>query len=135
MGKIARTPFNAARWLTANYNSSQTIGERLSGYCLFITADTAAITLNVNYFKKGCYMKIILTDQSSHDLTVSLGAMEGVAIYDNSGVDILALGDGGETKLILPTGAAAGSYIDLICDGEKWYVQAMTHGVAWTQAV
>ena len=132
---IARTPFNAARWLTKNYNSSQTVGENHSGFCLFITADTAAVTLNVNYFKKGCYMKIILTDQSSHDLTVSFGAMEGVAIYDNSGVDILALGDGGETKLILPTGAAAGSYIDLICDGEKWYVQAMTHGVAWTQAV
>ena len=80
-------------------------------------------------------MKIILTDQSSHDLTVQLGVMEGVAIYDNVGVDILPLGDGGETKLILPSGATAGSYIDLICDGEKWYVQAMTHGVAWTQAV
>lgn len=135
MGKIARTPFNAARWLTINYTSSQIIGERLSGYCIFITASTAAVTLDVDYKRSGCYMKIILTDQSSHDLTVSLGAMEGVAIYDNSGVDILALGDIGETKLILPTGAAAGSYIDLICDGEKWYVQAMTHGVAWTQAV
>lgn len=134
MAKIARTPFNAARWLTKNISASAQISNKLTGYCLFITADTAVIDLTVNYAEKGSYMKIILTDDSSYGVNLTLPAMEGVAIYDDSGVGILPVGDIGETVLTLPSGATAGSYIDLICDGSKWYVQAMTHGVTWTQS-
>jgi len=135
MAKIARTPFNAARWLTKNISASSQISSKLTGYCLFVTADTAEIDLTVNYADKGSYMKIILADDSSYDVNLILPAMEGVAIYDDSGVGIVSLGDGGETTLTLPAGATAGSYIDLICDGDKWYVQAMTHGVTWSQSV
>lgn len=133
MAKIARTPFNAARWLTTTISSSATITNKLSGYCLFVTADTEQVDLVVNYIEKGSYMKIILAEESSYLLTVSFPAMEGVAIYDNSGAAVLSLGDNGETKLKLPATATAGSYIDLICDGQKWYIQAMTHDVTWEQ--
>jgi hypothetical protein len=75
-----------------------------------------------------------LAETSSYDLNLILPAMEGVAIYDDSGVNIVSLGDSNETTLTLPAGATAGSYIDLICDGDKWYVQAMTHGVTWQQS-
>jgi len=134
MAKIARTPFNAARWLTKNISASSQISSKLTGYCLFVTADTADIDLTVNYVDKGSYMKIILTDDSSYAVNLSLPAMEGVAIYDDSGVGVLSVGDNDETTLSLPIGATAGSYIDLICDGSKWYVQAMTHGVTWSQS-
>ena len=134
MAKIARTPFNAARWLTEEVSSSTTITKNLSGYCIFVTVDTDEVTLTVNHLIKGSYMKIILTDTSSHKLNVALPAMEGVAIYDNNGASVVALGGNGETQLELPLGATGGTYIDLICDGEKWYIQAMTHNVVWEQS-
>ena len=134
MAKIARTPFNAARWLTHETSSSSTITNKLSGYCIFVTVDTDDVTLTVNHLTKGSYMKIILTDTSSYQLNVSFPAMEGVAIYDNAGAQVLALGTNNETILELPATATGGTYIDLICDGEKWYIQAMTEGVAWDQS-
>jgi len=134
MAKIARTPFNAARWLTNSYSSSASISSKLSGYCLFVTADSEDVTLTVNYKDQGSYMKIILAETCSYALNIVLPAMEGVAIYDDGTVGVLPLGDGGETTLTLPANATGGSYIDLICDGDKWYVQAMTHGVEWSQS-
>lgn len=134
MAKIARTPFNAARWLTKNISSDAQISNKLTGYCLFVTAETEVVNLTVNYKDEGSYMKIILAETSSYDLNLILPAMEGVAIYDEGGVGIVSLGDSNETRLTLPDGATAGSYIDLICDGDKWYVQAMTHGVTWSQS-
>ena len=134
MAKIARTPFNAARWLTRNITTSSQISNKLTGFCLFVNPATEDITLTVNYKDQGSYMKIILQETCNYAVNVVLPAMEGVAIYDNGGVDILSLGDNDETTLILPANATAGSYIDLICDGDKWYVQAMTHGVTWAQS-
>jgi len=134
MAKIARTPFNAARWLTKNITSSSQVSNKLTGYCLFVTADSEVVDLTVTYIDQGSYMKIILAETSLHNLNLILPAMEGVAIYDNGGVGILSVGDNGETTLTLPANATAGSYIDLICDGDKWYIQAMTHGVTWQQS-
>ncbi len=134
MAKIARTPFNAARWLTRNISASSQISGKLSGYCLFVTAETEDVTLTVDYKDQGSYMKIILQETCAYKVDLVLPAMDGVAIYDDNGVDIISLGDGNETTLTLPANATAGSYIDLICDGDKWYVQAMTHGVTWSQS-
>lgn len=134
MAKIARTPFNAARWLTKNISSDAQISNKLTGYCLFVTVDSEAVNLTFNYSEKGSYNKIILTEDSGYDLNIVFPAMEGVVIYDDGGVGVLQVGESGETTLTLPATAAAGSYIDLICDGDKWYVQGMTKGVTWTQA-
>jgi len=134
MAKIARTPFNAARWLTRNITTSSQISNKLTGYCLFVNPATEDIALTVNYKDQGSYMKIILQETCAYKVDIVLPAMEGVAIYDDGGVDILSLGDNDETTLTLPAYATAGSYIDLICDGDKWYVQAMTHGVTWAQS-
>jgi len=135
MAKIARTPFNAARWLTKKISSTATISNKLTGFCLFVTTDSEAINLNINYIEKGSYLKIILTDTSTQNISVSFQSMEGVAIYDDGAVNVLSLGDSGQTTLTLPAGASGGSYMDLICDGDKWYIQAMAHGVAWQQSI
>ena len=134
MAKIARTPFNAARWLTKDVSSDTKITDRLTGYCLFVAANDEEVTLTVDYVSQGCYMKIILAENSLQNINIVLPAMEGVAIYDDGSVSVLSLGDTGETTLTLPSSASAGSYIDLICDGKKWYIQAMAHGVAWSQS-
>lgn len=134
MARIARTPFNAARWLTKNISSSSQISQKLTGYCLFVNPATENITLTVNYKDQGCYMKIILQESCAYKIDLVLPEMEGVAIYDDGGVDIISLGDSNETTLTLPAYASAGSYIDLICDGDKWYVQAMTHNATWSQS-
>jgi len=134
MAKIARTPFNAARWLTKNISADAQISNKLTGYCLFVTVDSEAVNLTFNYSEKGSYNKIILAEDSSYDLNIVFPAMEGVVIYDDAAVGVLQVGEADETKLTLPATAAAGSYIDLICDGDKWYVQGMTKGVTWTQS-
>jgi hypothetical protein len=61
--------------------------------------------------------------------------MEGVLVSDDgSGITLTNAGESGQTNLILASGATAGSYVDLICDGDKWYVTGMAHGVNWTQS-
>ena len=133
MSRIGRTPYNAARWDTENISSDQVISERSSGKCLFVTAGQTT-TLTIDFATTGCYLKIILTDTSTASLTIVTPAMEGILIFDDSGVDVLPVGNSNETKIILPSGAAAGSYLDLVCDGTKWYVSGMTHGVTWQQS-
>jgi len=133
MSRIARTPYNAARWDTETIGSDQIIGERSSGKCLFVTA-SQTIALTIDFTTTGCYLKIILADVSTANLTIETPAMEGILIFDDSGVDVLPVGTSNETKITLPSGAAAGSYLDLICDGTKWYVSGMTHGVTWQQS-
>lgn len=134
MAKIARTPYNGSRWLTKNVSSDTKITYKLTGQCIFVTANNP-VTLNVDFLEKGSYFKIILRGDSSSNLSIVFPRVEGVVISDNgSGATLLNVGDSGQTRLTLPSGASAGSYVDLICDGDKWYVTGMAHGVNWIQS-
>ena len=134
MAKISRTPFNASRWITDNISSDTTITKKLTGRCLFVTAN-GTTNLTVNFLDNGCYFKIIAKANTTGAINISFPSMEGVLISDNtSAVALTNAGDAGQTVLTLPSGATAGSYVDLICDGEKWYVTGMAHGVHFTQS-
>ena len=134
MAKISRTPFNGSRWITSYVSSDTTITAKLTGRCFFVTAG-GATNLNVNFLDNGCYFKIIMRENTSGNVNISFPSMEGVLVSDNtSDVALTNAGESGQTTLTIPSGASAGSYVDLICDGNKWYVTGMAHGVHFTQS-
>ena len=131
MAKIARTPFNASRWVTKRVSSSTNLSIKQTGQCIFVSA-SSVVDLNVNFLDKGSYFKIIVREDTTADININLPAMEGVLIYDaGAGAGFT---NANQTTLTIPSGASAGTYVDLICDGSKWYVTGMAHGVQWTQS-
>jgi hypothetical protein len=134
MAKISRTPFNGSRWITSYVSSDTTITKKLTGRCFFVTASSTT-NLNVNFLDSGCYFKIIAREDTTGNINISFPTMEGVLIADDtSSVAITNAGESDQTTLTIPSGASAGSYVDLICDGQKWYVTGMAHGVHFTQS-
>jgi hypothetical protein len=134
MAKIARTPFNASRWVTKRVSSNTNLSIKQTGQCVFVTA-SSQVDLSINFLDKGSYFKIIVREDTTAAININLPALEGVLIYDTgSGVGFTNAGDSGQTILTIPATASAGTYVDLICDGLKWYVTGMAHGVQWTQS-
>jgi len=136
MAKIARTPFNASRWVTKRVSSSTNLSIKQTGQCIFVSA-SSVVDLNVNFLDKGSYFKIIVREDTAADININLPAMEGVLIFDlgaGAGAGFVNAGETSQTTLTIPSGASAGTYVDLICDGSKWYVTGMAHGVQWTQS-
>jgi hypothetical protein len=128
MAKIARTPFNASRMITGSINSNITLREKTKGYTYFVTA-TSAVAINVSYLDKGSYYKFILKTDSTGDIVITAPSLVGLLISDAGGVSVVE--DTG-TTLTIPAGAKAGTYVDLICDGSKWYARGMSAGSAFT---
>lgn len=134
MAKIARTPFNASRWVTKRVSSSTNLSIKQTGQCIFVSA-SSVVDLNVNFLDKGSYFKIIVREDTTADININLPAMEGVLIFDlGAGAGFVNAGETSQTILTIPAAASAGTYVDLICDGSKWYVTGMAHGVQWTQS-
>lgn len=127
MAKIARTPFNAARWLTKEVSSTSTIGQKLTGYCLFVTAGSA-VGLNVDYLNKGSYFKVVVKENTTGDITLTLLSAVLVSVSDDGVTATVVEGPG--TTITIPSGTTAGTCLDFICDGNKWYVQGMAHGTS-----
>jgi len=127
MAKIARTPFNAARWLTKEVSSTSTIGQKLTGYCLFVTAGSA-VSLDVDYLDKGSYFKLVVKADTSGAITLTLPSAVLVSVSDDGASATVVEGSG--TTITIPSGTTAGTCLDFICDGNKWYVQGMAHGIS-----
>lgn len=131
MAKIARTPFNASRWVTKRVSSSTNLSIKQTGQCIFVSA-SSQVDLNISFLDKGSYFKIIVREDTTAAININLPDMEGVLIYDaGTGAGFT---NANQTTLTIPSGASAGTYVDLICDGSKWYVTGMAHGVQWTQS-
>lgn len=126
MAKIARTPFNGARWLTKFVTSDTTITRNSTGQCLFVTADSDTVELNINFVDQGSYFKIIIKETTTQDITVTLPDDVAAVIVCDDGTAAMVEGSG--TTIFLPTGTTEASYLDLVCDGSKWYCQGMIHG-------
>jgi len=128
MAKIARTPFNGARIITASISSDKAIIQKETGYTYFVNAQEA-VAINLAYTSGGSYHKLILKEDSAGDITLTFSAVVGLLISDDSGVSVV---EGTGTTITIPSGAKAGTYIDLICDGSKWYANGMSASAAFT---
>ena len=134
MAKIARTPYNGSRWVTKRVSTSTVLNQKLTGQCIFVNAN-GNINLDINFVNSGSYFKIILREDTSGNITLTFPSVEGVIVSDDgSSIALTNVGDSGQTTLVIPTTASAGSYLDLISDGTKWYITGMIHGVQPTQS-
>ena len=127
MAKVTRTPYNASRWVTKAMSTDSTLSLKLTGYCIFATATSTATTLTVNFVDNGAYFKVIVKEDTSEALNISLPSVKAVLVSDNGAASVV---EGSGTTLTFPSGTKAGSYVDLLCDGSEWYIQGMHVGTS-----
>ena len=126
MAKIARTPFNASRMITGVISENKNLSGRTRGYTYFIDSLSAGqISINIDYTDKGSYYKFILREDSQGPIQIQVPSLVALVISDDSGVSVI---EGTGTTLTIPLYAKAGTYVDLICDGSKWYARGMSAG-------
>lgn len=134
MAKIARTPYNASRWLTQKVSSDTNLTIKHTGRCIFVTAN-GTVNLNINFLDNGSYFKIIVREATAGSINLNFSSMEGVLVSDDTtDVRLTNAGESNQTTLTIPSGASAGTYVDLLCDGKKWYLNGMAHGIHFTQS-
>ena len=130
MAKISRTPFNASRMITGGIRSDTTLREKTKGYTYFVKA-TSTVAINITYTDKGSYYKFIIKEESVEAITIDAPDLVGLMISDDGSNPVQVI-EGVGTTLTIPAGAKAGTYVDLICDGSKWYARGMSAGSTFT---
>jgi len=123
MAKVSRTPYNGARYVTRQISKSTNLNSRITGEALFVDAQTA-LTISLPFLDDGAYFKIILKNENAADVTLSFASMSGIVFSDDGNVTS-ATSYEVETEITIPAGSASGSFIDALCDGERWYVQGL----------
>ena len=130
MAKISRSPYHGSRYVKRIFNKNTDVRFVHSGDVLFIDVPTGGMNLTYNYNYEGCYNKIIIRE-SMGDLTISFNSsVSGVIVYDVGGqADVIQAQTPQESSSItVASGATDGSTLDLICDGQRWYIKGLIHG-------
>ena len=128
MAKIARTPFNASRMITGVISESRNLSGPTKGYTYFIDSlSEDEIVINIDYTDKGSYYKFILREDSQGLIKIQVPALVALVI-SKSDAEGTVVYEGTGTYIDIAPGSKAGTYVDLICDGEKWYARGMSAG-------
>ena len=142
MAKVGRAARNATLMRVEAVSADKTILPAESGE-VYLVDGSASRTLTLPAVKEGAYVKVILsvacggattvTIQSAPNTVDILGVLQQVNVADHSsaGTD---LGAAGDDKVVFGNSAAAGSYVELVCDGTKWFASGMSHGGTLTFA-
>jgi hypothetical protein len=123
MAKTSRSPYNGARYITRQILKNTEVTVKMTGEVLFVDA-SSSITLNISFMSKGSYFKIIIKDHSTEAVTINMGSVSGI-LFSDDGTKVISESYKDQQQLTIPAGSAAGSFIDLLCDGEKWYAQGL----------
>ena len=123
MAKISRTPYNGARYVTRQISKSITLNSKMTGEALFVDAQEA-LMVNLPFLDNGAYFKIILKNTNVGIVTLAFASMSGI-VFSDDGSETTASSYEAETGITIPAGSASGSFIDALCDGERWYVQGL----------
>lgn len=130
MAKISRSPYHGSRYVKRVFNKNTDVRFVHSGDVLFIDVPVDGLELTYNYIHEGCYNKIIIRE-SIGDLNISFNSsVSGVIVYDIGGqADVVQAETPQEASSVtIPAGATDGSTLDLICDGQRWYIKGLIHG-------
>ncbi len=123
MAKVSRTPYSGARYVTRQVNKNTTLNSKMTGEAIFVTA-AEAVTVNIPFFDNGAYFRIILRDASAGDLTLTFNSVSGV-VFSDDGASTTSTTYEDEQEIMIPANSAAGSFVDVICDGARWYAQGL----------
>lgn len=130
MAKTTRTPYNSSRYNLTRVSSSKQLNQSIFGDVVLVQTGDDAIELSVSILDNGGYFKVLVKDDATQDITITMPALSisGVVVYDTGlgGAQLVEVSS--QTSITLPTNTVAGSYLDFICDGEKWYVSGMAYG-------
>ena len=129
MAKISRSPYHGSRYVKDVINKDKNLSLRYSGNALFLDIPTEGMTLNLGYLSSGAYHKIIIRE-SLGELTISANDLSGMILFDVGGDQdsVQSVLADSSTSVTVPAGVSDGSIFDVICDGDRWYIQGMLHG-------
>jgi hypothetical protein len=123
MAKVSRTPYNGARYVTRQVNKDTTLNSKMTGEAVFVTADEA-VTISIPFFDNGAYFRIILRNTNVGDLTLTFTSVSGV-VFSDDGSSTASTTYEDAQSIVIPAESAAGSFVDVICDGARWYAQGL----------
>ena len=136
MAKVGRASRNASLMRIESVSADKTILPSESGEIYLVDGSTSR-TLTLPAVKEGAYIKVILsvacgggttvTIQSAPNTVDILGVLQQVNAADHSAAGADA-GAAGDDKVIFGNSCAAGSYVELVCDGTKWFASGLSHG-------
>jgi len=124
MAKIARTPYNGARYITQQVSKDTTLNSRMTGRAIFVDVQEE-VNINIQYLSNGDYFRIILKSNSTAILNLNFNSVSGIVFADD-GSSTAAISYDDSTLVQIAAGSAAGSFMDIVCDGSKWYLHGLT---------
>jgi hypothetical protein len=136
MSKIARASRNASLMRVEEVEADKTILPAESGE-VYLVDGSDDRTLTLPAVKAGAYIKVIIsvavggaktvTIQAAPNTVDILGVLmqQNVADHSAAGTD---LGAAGDDKVVFGNSCGIGSYVELVCDGTKWYANGISHG-------
>ena len=83
------------------------------------------MNINIQYLSNGDYFRIILKNNSAAVLNLNFNSVSGI-VFADSGISTAATSYDDSTLVQIAAGSAAGSFMDIVCDGSKWYLHGLT---------
>lgn len=129
MAKISRSPYHGSRYVKNVIGKDTNLNLNYSGNALFVDVPTEGLTLSLSYLASGAYHKIIIRE-SLGELTISADDLSGMILFDVGGAQdsVQSVLADSSTSVTVPAGVSDGSIFDVICDGDRWYIQGMLYG-------
>lgn len=129
MAKISRSPYHGSRYVKNIIGKDTNLNLNYSGNALFVDVPAEGLTLSLSYLASGAYHKIIIRE-SLGELTISADDLSGMILFDVGGAQdsVQSVLADSSNSVIVPAGVSDGSIFDVICDGDRWYIQGMLHG-------
>jgi hypothetical protein len=133
MDKSARSVYNASRILTDSISSTVELRRAQSGTYFFVSS-SATIAITLPDPVDGNYFRFIVKNGMTQQMTVQ--SQEGLNMYgplvtEQGGAGV-TITENSNVSITLGAGAAAGSYLDVMCSNSAWYVSGIASGSAWS---
>ena len=133
MAKVGRASRNSSYKRVETITASKTISDAESGELYFIGDVGASIDITLPALKAGAYFKFIISEEFDNDSSIvdiltagAAGTITGhVQIAEDDGTGLNYQTDSGSaTKCTLDGNPdiKVGSYLEIECDGNKWFV-------------
>jgi len=143
MAKVGRASRNASLMRVEAVSADKTILPAESGE-IYLVDGSSNVTLTLPAVKAGAYIKVILsvacgggttvTIQASPNTVDILGVLAQVNVADHTASNKTDLGAAGDDKVVFGNSCGAGSYVELVCDGTKWFASGFSHSGTLTFA-
>tara|TARA_Y100000114_G_scaffold32426_1_gene27886 strand:+ start:119 stop:550 length:432 start_codon:yes stop_codon:yes gene_type:complete len=136
MAKVARAARVASRQRVEAVSADKTIASAETGELYLVDASAGSVVITLPAVQDGAYFKFILSADNGGGTTMTIQAapntvdIDGMLIridttdHGSGGVD---KGAGGDDKVVFGNSCSKGSYVEIYCDGTKWFAHGIAH--------